>query len=96
MKSTRRHGEPLRLLDQRAHDARVRVTMADRGVRAHHVEIAAAFDIEERAPLPARHHDGRLAVIVDQQAAAGCDEIVLLRHGATLPSLVGGLGSPDR
>ena len=58
---------------------------AHRDARGH-VEVAAPLDVEQRAPLAARHHDRRLAVVVGEQAAARCDEIVLLRHGATLPS----------
>ena len=43
--------------------------------------------VVQRAPLPALHDDGRLSVIVDEQAAARLDEIVLPRHRPTLPLL---------
>ena len=66
---------------------------ADGDARGH-VEVAAAVDVEERAPLAARHDDRRLAVVVDEQAAARRDEIVLLRHRATLPPLVRRLSVP--
>ncbi len=67
---------------------------ADRDAGGH-VEVATTFDIEECAALATREHDRRLAVVVGEQAAARCDEIVLLRHGATLPSLIRGLASAN-
>ena len=77
----------------RVREAGVPVAQHADGDAGGHVEVATPFDVEQRAPLATRHHDRRLAVVVGEQAAARCDEIVLLRHGATLPSLIRGLGS---
>ena len=73
MKDARRHGEPLRLLDQRAHDARVRVAVAHRRVRAHHVEIAAAMLVPQPAAVAVREHDGQRIVVARGIAALASD-----------------------
>ena len=51
------------------------------GDAGRHVEEAAARDVPQRAPLAARHDDGRLAIVVEEQPLTGVDELFLLGHG---------------
>ena len=48
----------------------VRVAEDAHGDARGHVEVAAAVDVPQLAALAAREHDRRLAVVVDEQAAA--------------------------
>ena len=73
VKDARRHGEALRLLDQRAHDARMRVAVAHRRIRAHHVEIAAAVLVPQPAAVAVRDHDRQRIVIARGMPALACD-----------------------
>ena len=68
-----RDGEPLRLLDERAHDARMRVAVAHRRIRAHHVEIAATVLVPEPAAVAVREHDGQRIVVAGGVAALAGD-----------------------
>ncbi len=73
VEDARRHGEPLRLLDQRAHDARMRVAVAHRRIRAHHVEIAATVLVPQPAAVAVREHDGQRIVVARGVAALAGD-----------------------
>ena len=79
VKHARRDREALRLLDQRAHDPRVRVAMAHRRVRAHHVEIAAAVLVPEPAAVAVREHDRQRIVVARARAGARAQSLRKLR-----------------
>ena len=77
----RRHRELLRLLDQRADDARMRVTEAHRRVRAHQVEQPATFDVGDPRALAARQHDGQRLVVVCAGLLLTRDQRLAAREG---------------
>ena len=73
VKGPRRDGEALRLLDQRAHDARMRVAVAHRRIGAHHVEVTAAVLVPQPAAVTVRDHDRQRIVIARGMPALAGD-----------------------
>ncbi len=73
VEDARGDGEPLRLLDQRAHDARMRVAVAHGRVRAHHVEVAAAVLVPQPAAVAVRQNDRQRVVVARGVAALARD-----------------------
>ena len=71
----RRDAELLRLRDQRADDPRMRVAEADRGIRAHQVEVAAAVDVGQPAAFAARQHDRQRLVVARAKRLLAADQV---------------------
>ena len=66
--------EPLRLRDQRLHDARIRVTEAHRRIRREHVEVTPSVFIPQPDAFAVRHHHGKRLIVVRAVATLGFDE----------------------
>ena len=77
----RRDRELLRLLDQRADDARMRMAEADRRVRAHQVEQPAALDVGDPRTFAARQHDGQRLVVERAGLLLARDQCIRAREG---------------
>ena len=56
----------------------VPVTEDAHGHTGRHVEETTARDVPQEAALAARHDDGRLSIVVEEQAFARVDALVLV------------------
>ena len=75
------HAEPSSLPVQCLHQARMRMTMADRGVGAHHVQITLAIDVPDIAALRPGQHDRQRLIVVRAVTRFQVDESAHgLRH----------------
>jgi hypothetical protein len=80
--SARGYRHPLRLFDQGADQARMRVAVADRRIRRHEVEVAPAVRVPQPAAFAALEHHGQRRIV--RRCDGGLEFDQFLRLAGTL------------
>src|SRR5215468_12431964 len=71
----RRHRQALRLLGEGLEDAGMTMTVADRRIGAHHVDVALALGVPQMCTFAAHQHDRQRRVVLRAIAIFELDEI---------------------